>query len=104
MQTTSYTEWDQVRQTLDRVLRVTETVSSIDNINLSVGKLRLQLVPCARSVRVIGLGAHQVLRLPAGVTVVQTYRHHVHYLIDGFIIVENRPDQESKPRGRIHVA
>ena len=104
MESRSFTDWDQVRQTLDRLVEATKALRAVESVNLRVGKLRLQLVPCARSVRVLGLPSAEGLRLPAGVTVVQTYTHHVHYLIDGFTIVENRPAPQPQPQGLIHVA
>lgn len=104
MESRTYTDWGQVRQTLDRVVRATEALQAVDSVNLSVGKLRLQLVPCTRTVRVLTKAETAVLRLPIAVTICEPYPHHDHFIIDGYIIVHNRPLSQPLPADPIHVA
>jgi hypothetical protein len=104
MKPTTYVEWDEVRQVLDRLVAVTGELMHLDSINLSVGPLRAQLVPAARSVRLLTKADTAVLRLPIAATIVQPYPHHTHYLLDGYSIIENRPAPQPMSGVAIHVA
>tara|TARA_S200002703_G_scaffold41633_1_gene36140 strand:- start:906 stop:1220 length:315 start_codon:yes stop_codon:yes gene_type:complete len=104
MKPSTYVEWDEVRQVLDRLVAVTGALMHLDSINLRVGPLRAQLVPAARSLRLLTRADTAVLRLPIAATLVQSYPHHTHYLLDGYSIIQNRPAQEPMPEVAIHVA
>ncbi len=104
MKPIQYVDWDELRQVLDRLVRVTEGLEVVDAINFSVGRLRAQLVADRRSLRLLTDASTAVLRLPIAATVVKPYPHHIHYLVDGYSIIENRSRPQPEPLEAIHVA
>jgi hypothetical protein len=104
MRSIEYVDWDEVRQVCDRLVRANEGLHAVDSVNFRVGRLRAQLVPDRRSMRLLTDASTAVLRLPIAVTVVEPYPHHIHYLVDGYSIIENRSRPQPEPLEAIHVA
>ena len=53
MRSIEYVDWDEVRQVCDRLVRANEGLHAVDSVNFRVGRLRAQLVPDRRSMRLL---------------------------------------------------